>query len=71
MKPHRDIRAIFVVSRGSYSNLNDSFLAVTWMITVVISEYYNLRGRCLGHLVMAAEKVEEALGLPPTLSNDD
>lgn len=37
----------------------------------LISEYYNLRGRCLGHLVMAAEMVEEALGLPPTLSKVD
>ena len=30
----------------------------------LISEFYNLRGRCLGKLVVAAESVETALGLP-------
>jgi predicted Zn finger-like uncharacterized protein len=30
----------------------------------LISGFYNLRGRCLGKLVLAAESVEAALGLP-------
>jgi predicted Zn finger-like uncharacterized protein len=31
----------------------------------LLNEYYNLRGRCLGHLTMAAEAVEMSLGMQP------
>lgn len=45
----------------------DEVGAVANAAEMLIERYFNLRGRCLGHLSIAAEEVERALGLPPVL----
>lgn len=43
----------------------DDVIATLQTAETVLNSYHNIRGRCLGHLSIAAETVEKSLGLNP------